>query len=164
MKHCLIQEILMNRIFTLIVLAMTALLTACGTVGQPSANSNIYGSSSAYRAQYVSYGTVVNARQVILQGGDSVGTIAGAVVGGLLGNQVGGGRGRIVGTMAGVLAGATVGKAIDRNASQQVAQEIIVRRYNGGDFAVIQGLDQSFRPGDPVTIVQDGNSVRISHY
>lgn len=154
----------MKRLSTLLLAVAALSLTACGTVGQPSANSNVYGTSSAHRAQYVSYGTVVSTREVVLQGGDGVGTAAGAVVGGLIGNQVGGGRGRIVGTLAGVLAGATVGKAVDRNTSQQVAQEIIVRRFNGGDIAVIQGFDQNFRPGDQVAIVQDGNAVRIRHY
>lgn len=59
------------------------------------------------QVQSVTYGTVVNARPVQIQGGDDnnvMGAIGGAVLGGFLGNTVGGGTGRSLATAAGAVA------------------------------------------------------------
>ena len=72
-------------------------LTLAGCVNDSSLSGDVYSASEAKQVQSVTYGTVVNARPVQIQGGDDnnvMGAIGGAVLGGFLGNTVGGGTGR----------------------------------------------------------------------
>ena len=72
-------------------------LTLAGCVNDSSLSGDVYSASEAKQVQNVTYGTIVNARPVQIQGGDDtnvVGAIGGAVLGGFLGNTIGGGTGR----------------------------------------------------------------------
>ena len=83
-------------------------LTLAGCVNDSSLSGDVYSASEAKQVQSVTYGTVVNARPVQIQGGDDnnvMGAIGGAVLGGFLGNTVGGGTGRSLATAAGAVAG-----------------------------------------------------------
>ena len=69
-------------------------LTLAGCVNDSSLSGDVYSASEAKQVQNVTYGTIVNARPVQIQGGDDtnvVGAIGGAVLGGVLasnGSQV----------------------------------------------------------------------------
>ena len=79
-------------------------LTLAGCVNDSSLSGDVYSASEAKQVQNVTYGTIVNARPVQIQGGDDtnvVGAIGGAVLGGFLGNTIGGGTGRSLATAGG---------------------------------------------------------------
>lgn len=60
-------------------------LTLAGCVNDSSLSGDVYSASEAKQVQNVTYGTIVNARPVQIQGGDDtnvVGAIGGAVLGG----------------------------------------------------------------------------------
>lgn len=60
-------------------------LTLAGCVNDSSLSGDVYSASEAKQVQNVTYGTVVNARPVQIQGGDEnnvMGAIGGAVLGG----------------------------------------------------------------------------------
>ena len=119
------------------VTALTALLTACGTVDPYGPNNyptSSYPSSSYPSSTYPSgayptttsnnfmeYGRVSNIELVhgnpvsSSSGNSTVGTVIGGVVGAVLGSQVGGGSGRAVATVLGAVGGAVVGNQIAKN-------------------------------------------------
>ena len=75
-------------------------LSLVGCVNNDTLSGDVYTASEAKQVQNVSYGTIVNVRQVQIQGGDDsnvIGAIGGAVLGGFLGNTIGGGTGRFSG-------------------------------------------------------------------
>ena len=75
-------------------------LSLVGCVNNDTLSGDVYTASEAKQVQNVSYGTIVNVRQVQIQGGDDsnvIGAIGGAVLGGFLGNTIGGGTGRSAG-------------------------------------------------------------------
>ena len=60
-------------------------LTLAGCVNDSSLSGDVYSASEAKQVQNVTYGTIVNARPVQIQGGDEnnvMGAIGGAVLGG----------------------------------------------------------------------------------
>lgn len=90
-------------------------LTLAGCVNDSSLSGDVYSASEAKQVQNVTYGTIVNARPVQIQGGDEnnvMGAIGGAVLGGFLGNTVGGGTGRSLATAAGAVAGGVAGQGV----------------------------------------------------
>lgn len=90
-------------------------LSLVGCVNNDTLSGDVYTASEAKQVQNVSYGTIVNVRQVQIQGGDDsnvIGAIGGAVLGGFLGNTVGGGTGRSLATAAGAIAGGVAGQGV----------------------------------------------------
>lgn len=62
-------------------------LSLVGCVNNDTLSGDVYTASEAKQVQNVSYGTIVNVRQVQIQGGDDsnvIGAIGGAVLGGFL--------------------------------------------------------------------------------
>lgn len=89
-------------------------LSLVGCVNNDTLSGDVYTASEAKQVQNVSYGTIVNVRQVQIQGGDDsnvIGAIGGAVLGGFLGNTIGGGTGRSLATAAGAVAGGVAVRA-----------------------------------------------------
>lgn len=90
-------------------------LSLVGCVNNDTLSGDVYTASEAKQVQNVSYGTIVNVRQVQIQGGDDsnvIGAIGGAVLGGFLGNTIGGGTGRSLATAAGAVAGGVAGQGV----------------------------------------------------
>ena len=140
-------------------LAIVALLGACSTT-----SPDVISRSDAQRMSSVLSATVESVREVTVEGeSGAVGAATGAVVLGTAGASVGGKREQVaVGALAAVLGG-VIGHAIERNATREVAQEIIVRLANGERRAVVQAKGaESFRAGDPVTLVTTGGKVRVT--
>ncbi len=137
----------------LVALGGLVLATAC--TGTP-ANST-YSGYGVGRTAYVTYGTIVSMRNVVVQGGDSgVGTIGGAALGGVAGSFIGGNsfRGNLLGAVGGALLGGLVGNTAESELSKGNAVEFIIRQDDGQTISVVQTNENNFRPGQRVAIIR----------
>ena len=142
------------------VLAATALAMTAGCASYAPTD---YRSSEARSVQNVAYGTVESVRAVRVNEDQApVGTIAGAAVGGLLGNTIGHGAGRGVATILGAVGGGFAGNAIEHKATEENAEEIVVRLDNGSTIAVTQGA-QGFERGQRVRVLTGAGPARVEH-
>lgn len=96
-------------------------------------------------------GTVVESRQVQVQGGGTTGAVAGAAVGGVLGNQLGRGRGNTLTTVGGAVAGGMAGSHIQRNMNAQTRFDVTVRLDDGTARTITS--DAPFAVGARVNVV-----------
>ncbi|HET7633448.1 MAG TPA: glycine zipper 2TM domain-containing protein [Burkholderiales bacterium] len=146
-----------------VVLALLAILAACGTTRNYGRNDGAPATASG--TQYGTYtcnncGVVTAIQEVSTTGNGStvLGTVGGAVVGGLLGHQVGSGRGNTAATVAGAAGGAYAGHELQQRHNQNqaangVGYRIAVHMDNGSDQAVTQATEPDVRVGDAVRIV-----------
>ncbi|MGC8524556.1 MAG: glycine zipper 2TM domain-containing protein [Acidibrevibacterium sp.] len=144
----------------LLALGGLVLTTAC--TGTP-ANST-YSGYGVGRTAYVTYGTIVSMRNVVVQGGDSgVGTIGGAALGGVAGSFIGGNsfRGNLLGAVGGALLGGLVGNTAESELSKGNAVEFIIRQDDGQTISVVQTNENNFRPGQRVAIIR-GDRTRLA--
>lgn len=134
------------------------------------ANSDLY-SGDVYRAeqakqvQSVTYGTIVYARPVLIQGGnkgDLFGGIAGALMGGVAGNAIGGGKGNQLATTAGAIGGAMTGEKIADKMNQIKGVELEIQKEDGTVAVVVQKADPRLTVGQRVRLVDDGQRVNVS--
>lgn len=143
-----------------------ALLVATGLVAgcAPQQNANVLPGNQALTASTVSFGTVVSARPVQLQGGTGA-QVAGAVVGGVagaaLGQQLGGGTGKVLATGAGATAGSAAGLQAGKSIAGAQSTEWTIRMDNGATIAVVQGEPQ-FALGQRVQVITGGGSTRLA--
>jgi len=128
----------------------------------PPNSGTMVSANQAQVAQTVSFGTVIGAQPVTVQGGNApasvVGTIGGGLAGGLLGNEIGGGRGRDIATVVGATAGAAAGNRIANAATTQQSTQWTVELDSGRTIAVIQA-EPAFSIGQRVQVVQSANGV-----
>src|SRR5690606_12819072 len=109
-------------------------LTLAGCVNDSSLSGDVYRASEAKQVQNVTYGTIVNARPVQIQGGDDtsvVGAIGGGVLGGFLGNSMGGGTGRALAPAAGAVAGGGAGQRVQGAMNKTQGVELEIRKADG---------------------------------
>jgi outer membrane lipoprotein SlyB len=149
----------MMPIRTLSALALAAVLAACSTT-----SPDVVQRSQANRMATVIDATVVSTRAVTVEGNQSgTGGSAGAIIGGVAGSSVGGKRESIAVGVLGAVAGAVVGNAIERQVTREEAVEILVQLRSGERRAIVQAKgNESFNPGDAVTIVDTGGRVRVT--
>ncbi len=139
-------------------LALLATVPACA----PANTGTVYGPGAMGRPASVSYGTIVGARPVAVQGGSGVGTVAGAVAGGVAGSFIGGDwRSNALAGIGGAILGGMAGNALERGATQGQATEFFVRLNQGGDMAVVQTNEEGLQVGDRV-VVASGDRTRLS--
>jgi outer membrane lipoprotein SlyB len=135
-------------------------LMACN----PPTSGNVVNARQSQTAQTVTFGTIIGAQPVAVQGGNQtaevVGTIAGGLLGGLAGNQVGGGTGRVITTGVGATAGAAAGNRIAGAATTVQSTEWLVRTDGGRTISVIQA-EPAFSIGQRVQVVQSGGVTRL---
>lgn len=144
-----------------IVLTVICLvLSGCAS----SLSGSSYSRSDARRVQTVRTGTVINVRQVEIEGTRSgVGAISGGAMGAVLGSFVGAGRGNVLAIVGGGLAGAAAGAAAEEGITRQPGLEITVKMDNGETIAIVQSADERFEPGDTVTVlVQSDGRARVT--
>ncbi len=143
------------------LLAALSLVAVAACAPQNTATS--FGPGSMGMAADVSYGTIVGARPVMVQGsGGNIGTVAGAVAGGVAGSFIGGDwRSNALAGIGGAILGGMAGNAIGNTVSQGQAVEFIVREDRGGDIAVVQTNELGLQPGDRVMISR-GDRVRLA--
>jgi outer membrane lipoprotein SlyB len=131
-------------------------LMACN----PPNSGNVVDASRAQQAQTVTFGTILSAQPVTVQGGNQtaavVGTIAGGLLGGLAGNEIGGGRGQDIATVAGATLGATAGNRAANAANTVQSTEYTVQLESGRTIAVIQA-QPSFAVGQRVQVIQSAD-------
>ena len=141
-------------------------LTLAGCVNNDSLSGDVYSASEAKQVQNVTYGTIVNARPVQIQGGDEnnvMGAIGGAVLGGFLGNTVGGGTGRSLATAAGAVAGGVAGQGVQGAMNKTQGVELEIRKDDGNTILVVQKQGSTpFSVGQRVAIAGSGSQVTVS--
>ena len=138
-------------------------LTLAGCVNDSSLSGDVYSASEAKQVQSVTYGTVVNARPVQIQGGDDnnvMGAIGGAVLGGFLGNTVGGGTGR---SLATAVAGGVAGQGVQGAMNKTQGVELEIRKDDGSTIMVVQKQGNTrFSAGQRVVLASNGSQVTVS--
>ena len=142
------------------VLVLAAGLAACA----PQYSADRVSAGQAQSAQTVSFGTVVSARNVVVQGGQGsqlAGAVLGGVAGAALGNQVGKGTGQDVATAVGATAGVVAGQSAGRAAASQNAIEWTVRLESGQTIAVVQS-EPVFSIGQRVQVISGGGQTRLA--
>ena len=147
---------------TALVVAVTASLGACASTQMGGGNT--VSRDAARGVSEVSYGVVIDARQVNIQGTRSgVGAVAGAAVGAAAGSQIGGSRSdNIAAGVVGGIIGAVAGDAVEEGVTSQKGIEYTVRPDRGRDIIVIQPADYMIRVGARVQIIEDRDgAVRI---
>lgn len=140
--------------------------TLAGCVNDNSLSGDVYTASEAKQVQNVTYGTIVNVRQVQIQGGDDsnvIGALGGAVLGGFLGNTVGGGTGRSLATAAGAVAGGVAGQGVQGAMNKSQGVELEIRKDDGSSIMVVQKQGNSrFAAGQRVALATNGRQVTVS--
>ncbi|HAT2607884.1 TPA: outer membrane lipoprotein SlyB [Kluyvera intermedia] len=140
--------------------------TLAGCVNDNTLSGDVYSASEAKQVQNVTYGTIVNVRQVQIQGGDEnnvVGALGGAVLGGFLGNTVGGGTGRSLATAAGAVAGGVAGQSVQGAMNKSQGVELEIRKDDGSSIMVVQKQGNSrFVAGQRVALATNGRQVTVS--
>ena len=144
---------------------LTAALLSILLVGCASSNSgSVYSRDEARKVQTIRTGVVESVRPVKLEGTKSpVGTIAGGAVGGIAGSSIGGGRGSAIAAVIGAVVGGLAGSAAEEGITRKDALEITVKLDGGGLIAVVQEADDTFKAGEKVRIVENGDTSRVSH-
>lgn len=147
----------------LLVSAVVAAMTGC--TGSNIYSSDTYTASQAKQVQSVSYGTIMAARPVKVQGESDglLGTVGGAVIGGFLGNTIGDGSGQALATAAGAVLGAAVGQGIGNQMSEYNGVELEIKQDNGNIIAVVQTIKNTqFVVGQRVRLVGHSDNLTVS--
>lgn len=142
------------------VFVASALLAGCG----PQQNGNVVSANQALTASTVSFGTVMSARPVQVQGGQgsqAAGAVLGGIAGAALGQQVGGGTGKVIATGVGATAGAATGLQAGKSIATVPSTEWTIRMDNGSTIAVVQG-EPAFAVGQRVQVITGGGQTRLA--
>lgn len=143
-----------------------ASLTLAGCVNDNSLSGDVYSASEAKQIQNVTYGTIVSARPVQIQGGSDenvIGALGGAVLGGFLGHTVGGGTGRSLATAAGAIAGGVAGQGVQGAINKSQGVELEIRKDDGNTIVVVQKVGKTaFSVGQRVAVASNGSQVTVS--
>ena len=127
-------------------------LTLAGCVNDSSLSGDVYSASEAKQVQSVTYGTVVNARPVQIQGGDD-NNVMGAI----------GGTGRSLATAAGAVAGGVAGQGVQGAMNKTQGVELEIRKDDGSTIMVVQKQGNTrFSAGQRVVLASNGSQVTVS--
>jgi outer membrane lipoprotein SlyB len=140
-------------------LALILAVPACA----PTNTGSTFTPGAMGAAAQVSFGTIVSARPVQVQGSSGgLGGVGGAVAGGLVGSTIGGDwRAQMLAGVGGALVGGAVGAAAERNLSSGTAVAFVVQEDRGSAFEVVQTNEDSLAIGERVMISR-GDRVRLS--
>jgi len=126
--------------------------------------ANSYDRSSVGQVARVEEGTVVDARQIKIEGssqGSNVGTLAGAALGGLAGSEIGGGsKANTAGAIVGAVLGGVAGNAVGNAATAQDGFAYTIRLRNGELVSIAQAGAYAIQPGTPV-LIEYGARARV---
>ncbi len=140
-----------NKAVIIGMLAVTSLLSGCAS----NLQGDSYSREDARQVQSVKYGTVEDARLVVIEGTKTpIGSIAGAAVGGLAGSSVGGGTGSNIITVVGAVAGGLAGGLAEEELTKSQGVELVIRMNDNSVISVVQKHD----PANPLTV---GDRVRL---
>lgn len=140
---------------------LSLVLAACAS----SNSGSVYSRDDARKVQTVKTGVVESVRQVKLEGTKTpIGTATGAVVGGVAGGSVGsGGRTSAVAAVLGAVVGGIAGSMAEEGITRKDALEITVKLDGGAMIAIVQEADDTFKAGEKVRIIENGETSRVSH-
>ncbi|MEA1924119.1 MAG: glycine zipper 2TM domain-containing protein [Pseudomonadota bacterium] len=145
---------LQKQIMFLAIIGTLFIFTGCGT----SQSGRVYSQGQAQTSLSVYYGTIIELREVTIEGSNSgAGAVIGGVAGGVLGSTIGSGRGRTLATVGGALAGLAAGSAVEKSAGTKPATEFTIELDSGRMMAVVQEQDGYYRVGDRVRLLQAGD-------
>lgn len=145
----------MKKSVSLALLVVTALsFTSCAR----QLSSNVYSEGTVGEACKTYPGVIISAREVTVEGGDSLGDntagiIGGGIGGAVLGSMVGKGSGNTLATLAGAGLGAVGGAYAEKALKSQQAMEYVVSLENGEAKTVVQGLDPRLAVGQNVYLM-----------
>lgn len=145
------------------ILSLLLCLSLAGGCASQSGRS--YTTSQQRSALTIKRGQVTNIEVVRVSNDTSgIGVVGGGVAGGVIGNLFGGGKGRTLTTLGGALLGALGGAAIEKGVRDGNAYQISVLLDDGSELAIVQDMDDTFRPGDRVRVLtsRDGTA-RVQH-
>lgn len=140
-------------------LALILSVPACA----PTNTGSTYTPGAMGSAAHVSFGTIVSARPVQVQGSSGgLGGVSGAVAGGLVGSTIGGDwRARTLAGVGGALVGGLAGSAAEQSLSSGTAVAFVVQEDRGSAIEVVQTNEDSLAIGERVMISR-GDRVRLS--
>ncbi|MEQ1488038.1 MAG: glycine zipper 2TM domain-containing protein [Methylotenera sp.] len=140
---------------------LSLVLAACAS----SNSGSVYSRDDARKVQTVKTGVVESVRQVKLEGTKTpIGTATGAVVGGVAAGSIGsGGRTSAVAAVLGAVVGGIAGSMAEEGITRKDALEITVKLDGGAMIAIVQEADDTFKAGEKVRIIENGETSRVSH-
>ncbi|WP_293129530.1 glycine zipper 2TM domain-containing protein [Moritella sp.] len=145
-----------------VILLITGIETGC--VGNPYGDT--YAVSDTRQIQHVSYGVIIRAAPVNIEGdkgSSTVGTIAGGAVGGILGSNIGGGSGSDIAAIGGAILGGIAGNKAAQGLTKRHGVKLTIKLDSGKTIAVVQEVNPNmlFRTGQRVQINQQGGTARV---
>ena len=148
----------MKQVQTLATLVLAAALAACSTT-----SPDVIQRGDAQRLSQVQDATVLNVRDVVVEGSQSgAGAATGGVLGGIAGSSRSSGRESVAIGLVGAVAGALAGNAIERATTRESAVEVLVQLPSGERRAIVQAKGtENFVPGERVVLVTTGGKTRV---
>lgn len=139
-----------------IVFTATLLILLASSCTQKVINSTNYSRSDMGRVSTIMKGTIVDIREVNINGTNSgVGAGAGAIAGATAGSAAGGGdRAGIIGAVGGAVVGGVAGALAEDSLTSGIAYEFLIEQENGQTVGVVQSNDQNLVVGEKVMIVR----------
>jgi outer membrane lipoprotein SlyB len=140
---------------------LSLLLCLAITGGCASQSGGSYATTQQRSVLTIKRGQVTDIEVVrISNDSTALGVVGGGVAGGVIGSLFGGGTGRTLTALGGALLGALGGAAIEKGVRDGNAYQISVRLDSGDEMAIVQDLDDTFRPGDRVRVLtgRDGTA------
>ncbi len=145
----------MNFIWIFLIVSFSLFFLGCNF----KQSASRYPTALTGMAKELESGTIVDVREVIIDGRTSVvGTATGTLSGAVIGSQIGGtlgdpSSGSATGAAGGTIAGAVIGPKVEKALTSKRAQELTVRMDAGGLIVVTQELRKPwFNIGDPVKV------------
>jgi outer membrane lipoprotein SlyB len=140
-------------------------LTLAGCVNNDSLSGDVYSASEAKQVQNVTYGTVVNARPVQIQGGDENNVWARSAVRCWVVSWVTPSAAVpvVLATAAGAVAGGVAGQGVQGAMNKTQGVELEIRKDDGNTIMVVQKQGSThFSAGQRVVLASNGQQVTVS--
>ena len=142
----------------------TALVVTTLAACTPNTSTDSYSIGSVGQVNRSIKATVINVREVSIEGRSDIGGAAGAGIGAAGGAALGGsGEGAIIGAIAGAVIGGVAGAHANKKMTEQMGYEVTVETQNGLIFTIVQGKDLEFEVGESVLIAY-GQRSRVIKY
>ncbi len=150
-----------------LIFAFSLIFASC----QSHSSQSRYPITSTGMAKPLEGGTIVDLREVVIDGSSSGigaygGAIGGSVAGGTIGAEVSGtSLGAAVGAAGGMIAGGVVGPKIEKALTSRRAQELTIQMHEGGTIIVVQEIrEPRFNIGDLVRVDSNlAGAARVYH-
>ncbi len=142
----------------ILVLLLAFPFTACTRDLSP----DTYSVGAVGQANRTMRGTIVNVREVNIQGNQTgIGGLSGAAGGAVAGSAIGnGGRSNALGAIGGAVIGGIAGAVIEEGTTSQKGLEYVIETENDNLITVVQGLTPSLSKKQKILVIY-GNPTRV---